>query len=60
MKRCAEAGKRGIGRLRVLRIRIYEKVHVVRKAGLRVIDDREFANNRVFNAVGMEGAHGQG
>ena len=51
----AETGKRGIGRLRVFRVCFYEKVHVLRKAGLRVIDNREAANNEVFNAMGMEG-----
>ena len=55
LERCAELGKRGIGRFRVFRVRFYEKVHVLRKARLRVIDNREAAHNEVFNAMGMEG-----
>ena len=55
LERCAELGKRGIGRLRVFRVRFDEKVHVLRKARLRVIDNREAAHNEVFNAMGLEG-----
>jgi len=33
----------------------YEKVYVLRKAGLGVKDDRVAADNQVSNAMGMEG-----
>ena len=41
LERCAELGKRGIGRLRIRRIGLYEEVHIIRKAGLRMKDNRE-------------------
>jgi hypothetical protein len=37
------------------RIRFYEKVDVLRKARLRVMDNRKAAHNQVFNAMGLEG-----
>jgi len=55
LERCAEIGKGGIGRLRVCRVRFYEKVKALRKARLRVIDNRKAAHNEVFNAMGLEG-----
>ena len=39
----------------VFGVRFYEKVHVVRKARLRVMDNRKAAHNKVFNATGPEG-----
>jgi hypothetical protein len=54
-ERCAKRGKRGIGCLCVRRVCFYEKVDVLRKAGLRVKDDSVTANNQVSNAMGMEG-----
>jgi hypothetical protein len=55
LERCSELGERGVGRFCVSSVRLYEKVHVVRKARLRVIDHREAAHNEVFNAMGPEG-----
>src|SRR5580658_3787882 len=54
-KRGAELGKRRVGCLRVRRVCLYEKVHVLGKAWLRVKDDGVTAHNQVFNAMGMEG-----
>ncbi len=45
---CAELGKRGIRRLRVSGVRFYEKVDVVRKAGLGVKDNGVGPHNEVI------------
>ena len=42
-------------RSRILGIRLYKKVHVFRKTGLRVKDDREAAYDQIPNPMGMEG-----
>jgi hypothetical protein len=52
---CAKRGKRGIGCLCVRQVCLYEKVDVLRKAGLRVKNDSVTANNQIPNAMGMEG-----
>src|SRR5579872_678318 len=41
LQRCAKTGKRRIDCLRVFGVRFYEKVHVLREARLRVINNRE-------------------
>jgi hypothetical protein len=55
LERYAEFGQRRIRRLRVHRVCFYEKIDVVRKAGLRVKDHGVTTNNEVSNAMGMEG-----
>lgn len=55
LQRCAELGERRMCGLRVVRVRLDEQVHVLRKARLRVIDHREAAHNEVLNAMGLEG-----
>jgi hypothetical protein len=53
-ERCAKLGKRGKSCLRVLRVCLDEKVDVLRKARLRVVDNSEAAYNEVFNAMKAE------
>ena len=55
LERYAEPCQSRIGRFRVCGIGFYEYVHVLRKPGLRVKDNREASDHEVFNAMGMEG-----
>jgi hypothetical protein len=55
LERCAEIGERGIRRLRVSGVCFYEKVDVVRKAGLGMEDNGVAPHSEVSNAMGMEG-----
>jgi hypothetical protein len=41
--------------LRVGKIRFYEQVNVLRRAGLRMKDNGIAPHDEVFNAMGMEG-----
>ena len=52
---CAKVGNRGIGRFRIGRGSANEKVQILRKPGLCVVDNREANNYQVFNAMGVEG-----
>jgi hypothetical protein len=54
-QRSSAASKRGIGRVRVLRVRLDEKVYILRKARLRIMNNREAAYNEIPNAMGPEG-----
>lgn len=54
-ERGAELGERPTDRLRVLGIRFDEKVHVLCEARLRVIDHCEAPDDKVPNAMGLEG-----
>ncbi len=44
-----------IGRFRVFGVCLDEQVHILRKARLRVIDNRKAAYDEIFNAMGLEG-----
>jgi hypothetical protein len=54
VERGAELGERGMGRSSIFRIRFYEKIEVVGKAGLRMEDNGVSSHNEVLNAMGME------
>jgi hypothetical protein len=55
LKCCSEFGEGRIGRLRIGRVRLCEKVEVPRKAGLRVKNDGVTSDDEVLNAMGTEG-----